>query len=71
MLSPHADAPVILAETDANPACGRAVILFTHQQVRQRRDADVTILDADPSNDVRNFARVGYAIVGGRFTYRR
>ena len=40
-------------------------------QVRAGYDADVTILSADPSTDVRNFARVRYTIVGGRFIYGR
>lgn len=52
-------------------AAALTAILLTHQQVRQRRDVDVTILDADPSNAVRNFARVRYTIVGGQFTYGR
>ena len=40
-------------------------------QVRAGYDADLTVLYGDPSRDVRNFARVRYTIVGGRFVYGR
>jgi imidazolonepropionase-like amidohydrolase len=32
-------------------------------------DADLVVLDPDPSSDVRNFARVMYTIRGGKIIY--
>jgi imidazolonepropionase-like amidohydrolase len=39
--------------------------------VRAGDEADLTVLYADPAEDVHSFARVRYTIVGGRFTYGR
>src|SRR5579872_29210 len=37
--------------------------------VRAGDEADLTVLYADPAQDLHSFARVRYTIVGGRFTY--
>jgi imidazolonepropionase-like amidohydrolase len=64
------DVRAILASLTTTPAARFASGRRTGQ-VRAGFEADVVVLDADPARDIRNFARVRYTIVGGRFTYGR
>ncbi len=59
----------ILASLTANPAtffrAGRTGKVITGYA------ADLVVLDADPANDVRNFAKVSYTIRAGKVIYKK
>lgn len=40
-------------------------------KIAKGMDADLVVLDADPAQDVRNFAKVAYTIRGGKVIYRK
>jgi len=59
----------ILASLTTNPAAffkagktGKVILGY---------DADLVVLDADPANDVRNFAKVNYTIRAGKVMYAK
>jgi imidazolonepropionase-like amidohydrolase len=57
----------ILASLTTNPS-----VFFkatAKGRVEKGMNADLVVLDADPANDVRNFAKVAYTIRGGKIIY--
>ncbi|MGA8149981.1 MAG: amidohydrolase family protein [Terriglobales bacterium] len=59
--------PDILASLTSNPA---TFFKATDTgRIEKGMDADLVVLDADPSNDVRNFAKVAYTIRAGKIIY--
>jgi imidazolonepropionase-like amidohydrolase len=57
----------ILASLTTNPS--QFFKQPTKGRVEKGMNADLVVLDADPANDVRNFARVAYTIRGGKVIY--
>ena len=59
----------ILASLTTNPA--DYFKATTKGRVEKGMDADLVVLDADPAQDVRNFAKVAYTIRNGRVIYQK
>jgi imidazolonepropionase-like amidohydrolase len=59
----------ILASLTTNPA---TFFKAGHTgELANGEDADLVVLDGDPAGDVRNLARVDYAIRAGKVIYRK
>jgi imidazolonepropionase-like amidohydrolase len=59
----------VLASLTTNPATYFKV--STKGRVEKGYDADVVVVEGDPSDDVRNFAKVDYTIRAGRIIYQK
>jgi len=57
----------ILASLTTNPSAYFKAA--TKGRIAKGMDADLVVLDADPAQDVRNFARLAYTIKGGKIIY--
>ncbi|HEY6348782.1 MAG TPA: amidohydrolase family protein [Candidatus Angelobacter sp.] len=59
----------ILASLTTNPSSFFKAT--TKGRIEKGMDADLVVLDADPAQDVRNFAKVAYTIRAGKVIYRK
>lgn len=59
----------ILASLTTNPSAFFKAT--TKGRIEKGMDADLVVLDADPAQDVRNFAKVAYTIKAGKIIYQK
>jgi imidazolonepropionase-like amidohydrolase len=59
----------VLASLTTNPAEYFGAV--KKGRIEQGFDGDLVVLDADPSMDARNFAKIAYTIRGGKIIYHR
>ena len=59
----------VLASLTTNPAAYFGAV--KKGRIEQGFDGDLVVLDADPSMDARNFAKIAYTIRAGRIIYQR
>lgn len=59
----------ILASLTTNPS--NYFKATTRGRIARGMDADLVVLEADPAQDVKNFARVAYTIKGGKVIYQK
>lgn len=59
----------ILASLTTNPSAFFKAT--TKGRIEKGMDADLVVLDADPAQDVKNFAKVAYTIKAGKIIYQK